>query len=140
MRAAPLDRPEHERWRAEAAATLRAATAQAAAGGHNWACFLAEQAAQLAIKAVLHGAGRSGWGHDLVRLGAELGRLDAGTVAAVTPALRRLSRHYVTSRYPDASPGGSPHEHYGPEDAEEALADAAAVVAAAEAVWTGMDG
>ncbi|MGH9228819.1 MAG: HEPN domain-containing protein [Acidimicrobiales bacterium] len=39
---------------------------------HNWRCFLAEQAAQMAMKALLHGLGRGPWGHDLVDLGNRL--------------------------------------------------------------------
>lgn len=39
---------------------------------HNWRCFLAEQAAQMAMKALLHGLGRGPWGHDLMELGKAL--------------------------------------------------------------------
>ncbi|MGH2736718.1 MAG: HEPN domain-containing protein [Actinomycetota bacterium] len=45
----------------------RAADVQHAAALHNWACFAAEQAAQLALKGLLHGLGLGPWGHDLVR-------------------------------------------------------------------------
>jgi HEPN domain-containing protein len=61
-----VDKTEFERWRSEAGGALEAARVQAAASLHNWACFAAEQAAQLAVKGFLHGAGRAPWGHDLV--------------------------------------------------------------------------
>jgi HEPN domain-containing protein len=46
----PVDHDEFDRWRAEADAALRGARLQAEGGLHNWACFAAEQAAQLAVK------------------------------------------------------------------------------------------
>ncbi|HEX9122434.1 MAG TPA: HEPN domain-containing protein [Actinomycetota bacterium] len=53
-----MDTEEFERWRGEADRALEGGRLQAAAGLHNWACFAAEQAAQLAMKALLHGLGR----------------------------------------------------------------------------------
>ncbi len=63
-----LDRAEFDRWRVAADDAGRAANVQADAALSNWACFLAEQAAQLAIKGLLHGIGAGAWGHDLVQL------------------------------------------------------------------------
>lgn len=105
---------------------------------HNWSCFLAEQAAQLSIKGLLHGIGGGAWGHDLVALGERLEKaLDADLPAPVTAALRRLSRHYIPPRYPDAHPGESaPLAHYGPSDAEEAASDADLVILHVQEVWT----
>jgi HEPN domain-containing protein len=42
----------------EADRVVSGARLQADAGLHNWACFAAEQAAQLAVKGLLHGLGR----------------------------------------------------------------------------------
>lgn len=53
----PLDEPEFSRWREEADHALGGAAREAEAENHNWSCFLAEQAAQLAVKALLHGSG-----------------------------------------------------------------------------------
>lgn len=104
-----LDRSEFERWQEAADDALSGARAQHEAGLHNWACFLAEQAAQLAFKGLLHGVGAPAWGQDLVDLGERV--QSALNVALPDPAsasLRRLSRHYVASRYPDAHPAGAP--------------------------------
>src|SRR6266536_6433348 len=101
----PVDRDEFARWRSEADAALRGARLQADALLHNWACFAAEQAAQLAVKGLLHGLGRGPWGHDLVRLG-ERAREAMEVPERVAAALRRLSRHYIPARYPDAHPAG----------------------------------
>src|ERR687892_2455090 len=58
----PLDREEYERWRAEASRALRHGELAAEDGLHNWACFSAEQSAQLAVKGLLHGLGLGPWG------------------------------------------------------------------------------
>jgi len=129
-----VDADEFGRWRAEADAALRSARLQSEAGPHNWACFAAEQATKLAVKGHLHGLGRGPWGHDLVRLGELLA--DVGEVpGAVEDALRRLSRHYIPARYPDAHPSGPPGIHYGPADSAQAVADAEGVLAHVDGLW-----
>lgn len=130
-----FDDTEFDRWREATADALQAARDNADAGWHNWACMISEQAAQLVVKALLHGVGRGdrARGHDLVRL------LEATADAAgltVTEQLRgaamRLTRHYQPSRYPDALPGGTPHSRYQASDAEGALADAGLIVSAVD--------
>lgn len=131
-----LDRPEFERWQEAADDALSGARAQHGAELDNWACFLAEQAAQLALKGLLHGVGAAAWGHDLVDLGERVrSALNVELPAPTAASLRRLSRHYVTSRYPDAHPAGAPGSHYGPEDAQEAVADADRVITEARSAW-----
>lgn len=105
------------------------------AGWHNWACMISEQAAQLAVKGLLHTVGRGdvARGHDLLRLvdaAAETAGLDVG--GQIRAAAGRLVRHYQPTRYPDALPGGTPHSSYSAADAERALDDAAAVVGAVD--------
>ena len=136
-----LDGDEFVRWRSEAGRALESARVQAAAGLHNWACFAAEQAAQLAVKALLHGMGRAPWGHDLVRLGESLrDAVKQGWPTELDVRVRRLSRHYIPARYPDAHPSGSPAAHYGPQEAEEAIADAETLLAAVDAAWSLLGG
>jgi HEPN domain-containing protein len=130
----PVDAAEFGRWRTEADAALRGARLQAEAGLHNWACFAAEQATQLAVKGLLHGLGRGPWGHDLVRLGERLAEVSE-VPDAVADALRRLGRHYIPARYPDAHPSGPPGIYYGPSDSAQAVADAEAALAHVDALW-----
>jgi HEPN domain-containing protein len=131
-----VDRSEFDRWRAEADTARRAAESQTEARLYNWACFLAEQSAQLAVKGLLHGAGTAPWGHDLVALGRSVTRLiDEAAGEDVAAAFQRLSRHYIPARYPDAHPGGSPSEHYGAQDARQALADLGLVLRYVDDLW-----
>lgn len=135
MSTGPRDEPEFERWRAEADRALTGARVQAEAGLHNWACFAAEQSAQLAAKALLHGLGQGPWGHDLVRLGELAGAAGVDFPPGVLDAMRRLGRHYIPARYPDAHPSGPAWAHYAEADSVEAIRDAEAVLGAVDEAW-----
>ncbi len=135
-----VDGPEFTRWRKDAASALRSAELQAGAGLHNWACFAAEQAAQLAVKALLHGIGAAPWGHDLEDLAR---RLVAGGVpvsADLEGALLRLKRHYIPARYADAHPGGAASDQYLESDARAAIADAEAILTFVDDAWERLAG
>lgn len=135
-----LDREEFDRWRASAGDALAGARAQVDEELHQWACFLAEQAGQLAVKALLHGVGGESRGHDLVDLGDRLQEaLGVAPPPDVRAALRRLSRLYIPTRYPDAHPGGTPGSHYGREDSQQALDDAEWVLSYVDAAWRRLD-
>jgi HEPN domain-containing protein len=136
----PIDEEEFRRWRDEADRAVAAARLQAEAGFHNWACFAAEQAAQLAMKALLHGLGRGPWGHDLPRLGELADQAGIKVPGEVVDALRRLGRHYIPARYPDAHASGPPGTHYGEADAEEALRDAGAILGFVDQAWESLRG
>jgi len=116
------------------------ATREAEAENHNWSCFLAEQAAQLAVKALLHGLGRGPWGHDLVGLGADLEEAGLELPEAARDGLLRLGRHYMPARYPDAHPAGSPGGHYAAADARQAIQDSTAVLALIDRAGDALDG
>ena len=135
-----LDREEFLRWREEAERALQGARVQAQAGLHNWACFAAEQAAQLAVKGLLHGIARGPWGHDLVRLGEGLEEGGIEVAGHVADRLRRLGRHYIPARYPDAHPSGPAGSHYGEADSAEALEDAEAVLRFVDGAWESLYG
>ena len=134
-----VDRGEFERWWAEAARALELAQLSSRAGLHNWACFSAEQAAQLAVKGLLHGLGQAPWGHDLVALGEALGEAGLEVTGELADALRRLSRHHIAARYPDTLPGGTPGDRYAGEDAERALTDVELVLRVVDAAWHELD-
>jgi HEPN domain-containing protein len=133
---APLDHDEFGRWRTAADRALAAAETLAAAGFPEWACFQAEQAAQLAVKGLLHGIGEPAWGHDLTVLVDQTARTvtDPWPAAAARWA-ERLARFYIATRYPDALPGGVPGNRFGDEDVETARHDAVGLLAAVDRAW-----
>ena len=135
MLRAPLDEPEFTRWREEAERALGAAKREAAAENHNWSCFLAEQAAQLAAKALLHGLGRAPWGHDLEQLTRAMGEAGIELPGDVTAGARLLARHYIPARHPDAHPAASPGSRYVPDDSSAAVRAAETLLAFVDRTW-----
>lgn len=136
-----LDQAEFTRWRAQATRALDTALLAETGERFEWACFLAEQAAQLAVKGVLHGLGEEAWGHDLVMLeGRAVEVLSSCWSRPTGDEAARLSRHYIGTRYPDAHASGEPGSHYTRADAQEALADARTLLGAVDAAWAALDG
>jgi HEPN domain-containing protein len=133
-----VDEKEFLRWRAEADRALRSARLQADDGLHNWACFSAEQAAQLAVKALLHGVGGAPWGHDLEVLAGRAREQGFEQPESVADALRRLSRLYIPSRYPDAHAAGEAAAHFATSDSEAAMGDAREVLGWVDEQWGGL--
>ncbi|WP_165491755.1 HEPN domain-containing protein [Egibacter rhizosphaerae] len=138
-----LDDAEFHRWQRHAHRALD--TARLAANGerYEWACFLAEQAAQLSVKGLLHGIGEEAWGHDLTVLEHRAASLlsphwpDAPDAA---DAAARLTRHYIPTRYPDAHPGAHVDAHYRRSDADAAIADAERLIDNAARAWAALGG
>lgn len=137
----PLDADEFLRWREHAAAAAQTAGLADGGGRHEWACFLYEQAAQLAVKGLLHALGLEAWGHDLAVLESRV-RSSLGGVwpHETTEAAARLSRHYIPARYPDAHASGTPSAHYTPADAAQAERDAGVVLSAVDDAWASLGG
>ncbi|HJS26440.1 MAG TPA: HEPN domain-containing protein [Actinomycetota bacterium] len=140
MSDAPLDRPEFERWRREADRALESARVNADSGLHNWACFLSEQAAQLGLKALLHGLGRGPWGHDLIGLGRMCAEAGIEVPEDPTQRLMRLARHYIPARYPDAHASGAANDRYGSADSVQAIEDVEATLRFVDDRWKELGG
>ncbi len=104
----------------QARRNLDQARDSAAAGRHEWACFAAQQAAEMAVKALHLKLGQEAWGHVVRRLLEEL-----PTCVSVSDDLadvaRVLDAFYVATRYPNGHPAGAPGEHYGTLQSSEAI-------------------
>jgi len=115
-------------WLAQAERDLLQAEESRDRGRHEWACFIAHQAAEKAVKALHLRLGQEALGHVVAKLLVELPHS-----AQVPPELlekgRVLDNFYVPTRYPNAHPAGAPYEHYGPLQSEEALRYAREIVA-----------
>lgn len=115
---------------AQAEADLRAANTTAAPHA-DVSCFLAQQAAEKAMKAVqLAVSGVVARTPSLSRLEAMLAELGLQLAGVTSRALRELERLNIEARYPDALPDAVPAEYFTEDDARHAIAIAEAVVTA----------
>lgn len=111
-------------WLRQAELDARAASDASDQGHNEWACFLAQQAAEKAVKAVHESEGTEAWGHSV---GALLAGLDA-VPDSVVEAGQALDKHYIPTRYPNSHPHGAPGDLYTRREAERALTDATTVL------------
>lgn len=114
-------------WIRQAKRDLESARAQKKDGFFEWACFISQQAAEKAIKAVYQKLGAEAWGHatsDLLR-GFE-GRI-AFPVDLMDGA-RRLDRYYIPARYPNGWVSGVAGDYLTEEDAVSAISDSEKIV------------
>lgn len=116
-----------EDWYAQALRDIEQAQDSARAGRHEWACFAAQQAAEMAVKAVHLKLGQEGWGHVVRRLLEELTSSVQVPEALIEDA-RILDAYYIPTRYPNGHAAGAPGEHYGKTQSDEAIRHARAIV------------
>jgi len=112
-------------WFAQAERDLEQARASQRDGRHEWACVAAEQAAEMAVKALHLALGQEAWGHTIAKLLKEL-------PIEVDPSLiekgRVLDNMYVPTRHANGHPEGAPFEHYGPLQSDEAIRHAGEII------------
>jgi len=115
-------------WMRQAERDLEQAGHNKAGEYYELSCFLAQQAAEKAVKSLCQalriGSRRQG-------IGPLLRGLPEGVTVPedVSASARTLDRHYVAARYPDGLPGGAPMDHFGPNDAEDAITHAGLILA-----------
>jgi HEPN domain-containing protein len=90
---------------------------------YEWACFVCQQAAEKAVKAVHYARNKSVRGHGILKLLQTL--LDEEESADERSQLlhdaRILDRYYIGSRYPNGFPTGKPADYFDLPLAVEAL-------------------
>jgi len=84
---------------------------------YDWACFSAQQAAEKAVKALFQKLGAEGWGHSVADLLNELPEELKPNEVLMDEALE-LDKAYISARYPNAHPSGSPRNRYTRKEAE----------------------
>ena len=97
------------------------------------ACFIAQQAAEKAVKACLYAQGN--WevlGHAALQFTRDLARSEP-TFSRIAAQAARLDRHYIPARYPNGLPGGTPSGSFSAGDLFGALQDLEGIFAVAEA-------
>lgn len=127
-----MDMEEYSRWYNQAEHTLISSYRDIKDGDYSWACFKAQQAAELGIKALLKAFGISVVGHSLVKLSYELDKAGIEKPEDYMKWARKLDRDYIQPRYPDAYPQGSPYEYYDEEDAKLSIEYAQKILAFVE--------
>ena len=105
-------------WFAQAERDVEQARSSQAEDRHEWACFAAQQSAEKAVKALHLTLGQEAWGHVVARLLRDLPIPVAGELVEKGKV---LDNFYIPTRYASGHPEGSPFEHYGPLQSEEAI-------------------
>jgi HEPN domain-containing protein len=107
-------------WLKQAFRDLEQAADSRDDGRHEWACFASHQAAEKAVKALHLHLGQEAWGHVVAKLLQELPETVSIAEGLIEKG-RVLDNFYIPTRYPNGHPEGSPFEHYGPLQSEEAI-------------------
>jgi HEPN domain-containing protein len=107
-------------WFRQAERDMQQAALSRDAEHHEWCCFVCQQAAEKAVKALHLARGQEAWGHVVAKLLAEL---PAGEKipADLSDKARVLDAYYVAPRYPNGHPEGAPFEHYGKLHSDQAI-------------------
>lgn len=118
------ERAEGERWLRQAENDLGLGRVALSERYFAQACFIAQQSAEKASKALAYGAGdRLVIGHSLVELVARLhDRLPSLTALRETAGV--LDQYYIATRDPNGLAGGVPFEAFGERQASGAIAGA----------------
>ncbi|HWQ65659.1 MAG TPA: HEPN domain-containing protein [Methanospirillum sp.] len=114
-------------WFTQARHDLETAGKNADNGAYEWACFIAEQAAEKALKAVYQKKNAEAWGHSVSDL---LRGIDHWVEVSdeLIRAARRLDSLYIPTRYPNGHSHGVPHDQYDKEDSDSAIRSAGAIL------------
>jgi len=124
----PDPREEGKRWLQQARQDVDDACYNQAGGRYHLTCFLAQQAAEKALKGYLYARGvERVWGHSVADLARQAAEYNARFKALIGVG-GGLDRHYIPTRYPNGLPGGIPAEAFDADDAEKALRQAQHII------------
>ena len=98
------------------------------------ACFNSQQAAEMALKALLFSKHIDAWGHMLTKLLAQMPR-EVVVPDEVQTAGSFLDRMYIPTRYPNGFEEGVPRDYFRASDADDALARARIIIAFCKGLW-----
>ena len=112
---------ESRRWYEQAVRDLDDARFNLGGGRYNLACFVAQQAAEKALKAFLiPRSDDDPWGHSVAELCRDAARVDP-TFSELVSKAAPLDKFYIPTRYPNGLPGGIPADAFSKSDAESAV-------------------
>ncbi len=96
-------------------------------GHFDWSCFAAQQAAEMAVKALFRSRGAEVWGHSIQKLLENLPE-DVNPSEDIFQAARALDRLYIVSRYPNGLSEGTPSDAFDRNVAQEAISNAEKII------------
>ncbi|ACX51666.1 HEPN domain protein [Ammonifex degensii KC4] len=120
-------------WIKQARRDLEAARRMAQEAFFEWACFVSQQAAEKAVKAVFQKLGGLAWGHSVFELLRAL-QTKVKVGEEILDCARTLDKFYVPARYPNGFAAGSPFEYFTEKEAENALFCAGRIVEFCEGI------
>jgi len=114
-------------WMKQAERDIENAKYEMRGGFFEWACFLSQQAAEKALKAVYQKLGGEAFGHSVSGL---ISNLPEGYKAEkeLRSKAMGLDKAYIPTRYPNAIPEGAPFEVYTMEEAKRLISYAEEIV------------
>jgi HEPN domain-containing protein len=107
-----MDQNQFELWFSEAENDFETGEILINSYKYNNAVFNFIQAAEKAIKAILYYLNVKAWGHSIINLIIVYENLGYTIDEKFKKIGRELENHYLTSRYPDASPKIAPKDAY----------------------------
>jgi len=104
--------PERSKdWISQARRDLENAEYEMKGGFYEWSCFMSQQAAEKAIKAVFQKLGGEAFGHSVAGLLEKLPEEMRPSEVLIDKA-KELDKAYIPTRYPNAHPEGPPFRAY----------------------------
>lgn len=114
----------HADWFRQAQRKLNSARWDIQGGFYEDACFSAQQAAELATKALLESQGRIELSHSVYQLLQKVSSVPRDVLRAA----QVLDRYYIQTRYPNGFPSGAPMDFYDQLTAEDAVRHAETIL------------
>jgi HEPN domain-containing protein len=96
-------------------------------GFFEWACFIAQQGAEKAAKAVYQKIGGEAWGHSVNDLLKGL-REKLDVPLEFVDAAKYLDKFYIPARYPNGWVSGTPSDYISMEDAQSAVSNSEKII------------
>jgi HEPN domain-containing protein len=116
-----FDRDEWERYLKQGMRNIESANEDRDEGVYEWACFKAQQGAELILKGFLRAAGKIATGHSLIKLLQDISKLNIAIPLEIESCCRELDKVYIPARYPDAYAWGSPMDYYSEDNAADSI-------------------
>ena len=114
-------------WLKQAERDLENAKYELVGGYYEWTCFLSQQAAEKAVKAIFQKLGCEAFGYAVAGLLQRLPKEYKPSKDLIDKA-KELDKAYIPTRYPNAHPEGAPYEVYTEGEAKRMISYAEEII------------